>query len=571
MADEMIEEVLVPWIEVSFVDGNEWCLGNTIEWHVRDSKHGKDVEAWRLEFKLRDTTGKYIGWGSTYNHTYTLPMSWAKYIKNGTTLLLEYSAEGYKYVTPDEPIIGGDLVEEEAVLLEKVEGNSGIVCRIPNNSETAPKVSLTTGDHTDNRETYGAYISGKSKPYMDFTIETAYGATITNLELQILNYSHISSGFWLEQDDNNPDKYSGSQDFGGNDGVIYSYYTEVNFEIVVTDSRGFTTTFTLKEPSYQYNHPVISNLTVRRCDSSGTLNSSGSYLRVDFAASISSLGNKNKAVYTLKYKNKSGNYSYNTISMTSCDGTYSISGYKVFSATTTASYDVEMTATDSYCTTTRLSVGLSIRKLWSALKNGLGFAFGKIAERSNTLDMGFAIYMNNNKLHGLAEPTDTDEAATKKYVDTQKTEVDNRISAIPNPYPVGAIYISTDSTSPASLFGGTWEEITGRFLLAAGSNTSNTTNEYGKLSAGSINRSAGERGGEVNHKLTISETPSHSHDYVVQEHTGWYTVLDWEYSDYAWEFPMYEPYDSATDSVGDGEAHNNMPPYLVVYMWKRTA
>ena len=62
-------------------------------------------------------------------------------------------------------------------------------------------------------------------------------------------------------------------------------------------------------------------------------------------------------------------------------------------------------------------------------------------------------------------------------------------------YPVGSIYMSVSDTSPASLFGGTWESIGGRFLLGADS-------AY----------SAGSTGGEAAHKLTTSEMPSHTHD-----------------------------------------------------------
>lgn len=60
-------------------------------------------------------------------------------------------------------------------------------------------------------------------------------------------------------------------------------------------------------------------------------------------------------------------------------------------------------------------------------------------------------------------------------------------------YPVGAVYISVNSTSPASLFGGTWESIGGRFLLGADSTYT-----------------AGSTGGEATHKLTVNEIPSHA-------------------------------------------------------------
>ena len=69
-------------------------------------------------------------------------------------------------------------------------------------------------------------------------------------------------------------------------------------------------------------------------------------------------------------------------------------------------------------------------------------------------------------------------------------------------YPVGSIYISVNSTSPASLFGGTWEQLKDRFLLSAG-------NTY----------TAGSTGGEANHTLTVDEMPSHSHS--TDKNAGW--------------------------------------------------
>ena len=122
-------------------------------------------------------------------------------------------------------------------------------------------------------------------------------------------------------------------------------------------------------------------------------------------------------------------------------------------------------------------------------------------------------------------------------------------------YPVGAIYMSASSTSPASLFGGTWEQIENRFLLAAGSSYT-----------------AGNTGGEATHTLTVDEMPAHSHAIysgygdIVSNVSDAYRYQKWGSSDRGWKTGNL-----GTNSIGGGKAHNNMPPYLVVYMWKRTA
>lgn len=118
-------------------------------------------------------------------------------------------------------------------------------------------------------------------------------------------------------------------------------------------------------------------------------------------------------------------------------------------------------------------------------------------------------------------------------------------------YPVGAIYLSVTNVNPATLFGGTWEAIGGRFLLGANSTYT-----------------AGSTGGESAHKLTTSEMPRHNHtldNYNVSagNTTAYMTVQ-------AQAKVGYNGNVQTLYTGGDG-SHNNMPPYLAVYMWKRTA
>lgn len=88
-------------------------------------------------------------------------------------------------------------------------------------------------------------------------------------------------------------------------------------------------------------------------------------------------------------------------------------------------------------------------------------------------------------------------------------------------YPVGSIYLSVNSTSPTTLFGGSWDRITGKFLLGA---TDNGTTGSSIQSNSSV--AAGGTGGEAAHKLTSAESgvPAHvhssnSHDHGLNSHT----------------------------------------------------
>ena len=121
-------------------------------------------------------------------------------------------------------------------------------------------------------------------------------------------------------------------------------------------------------------------------------------------------------------------------------------------------------------------------------------------------------------------------------------------------YPIGSIYISVNSTSPSTLFGGTWQRIEDVFLLGASSTSQKDV--------------AGDTGGEETHTLTINEMPTHNHAAWLNgggSASGY--GLDYTYTN---EYRSYDGND-IIDNRGGGQAHNNMPPYLVVYMWKRTA
>ena len=125
-------------------------------------------------------------------------------------------------------------------------------------------------------------------------------------------------------------------------------------------------------------------------------------------------------------------------------------------------------------------------------------------------------------------------------------------------HPVGSIYISDSKTSPASLFGGTWEQLKDRFLLGAGDTYV-----------------AGSAGGEAAHKLTVDEIAKHSHEIGLTEYSSGTTVEAWNLtlkeSAYATYPNETKRYAAPTNKSGGGVAHNNMPPYLAVYMWKRVS
>lgn len=124
-------------------------------------------------------------------------------------------------------------------------------------------------------------------------------------------------------------------------------------------------------------------------------------------------------------------------------------------------------------------------------------------------------------------------------------------------YPVGCIYQSAKATSPAELFGGTWEQIKDQFILAAGDTYA-----------------AGSTGGEATHKLTDAEMPRHAHNIAkgVKNTDGTGTKFE-IYDAYQSESSIAEGYywTATTLFAGNSKPHNNMPPYVAMYIWKRIA
>lgn len=151
------------------------------------------------------------------------------------------------------------------------------------------------------------------------------------------------------------------------------------------------------------------------------------------------------------------------------------------------------------------------------------------------------------------------------FIDTKKSSVG--VNCLPNQsdvlqlgdsawltaqgaYPVGAIYLSVTDVNPATLFGGTWERIGGRFLLGADSTYA-----------------AGSTGGEAAHTLTVDEMPRHNHEVDNLNASGnatpYMTVQAQDKKGYGGNVQtMY---------AGGSKAHNNMPPFLAVYMWQRVS
>ena len=168
----------------------------------------------------------------------------------------------------------------------------------------------------------------------------------------------------------------------------------------------------------------------------------------------------------------------------------------------------------------------------------------------------------NNKFNLDSEGNLTVKSITTETEDSASVDM-NTI------YPVGSIYMTVNNVNPSTLFGGTWEQIKDKFLLASGDTYA-----------------AGTTGGEAMHTLTTDEIPSHTHTQNPHSHKQNYDTWYNKANDYDVRLAgstngyyscagrsNYET-ESATainQETGGNQAHNNMPPYLTVNIWKKTA
>lgn len=155
------------------------------------------------------------------------------------------------------------------------------------------------------------------------------------------------------------------------------------------------------------------------------------------------------------------------------------------------------------------------------------------------------IQLQENTDYGTTLPS----SPTNGRLFFQETSVTSLIDLV---YPVGAVYISMNQTSPQTLFGGTWTQIQGRFLIGA-------CTAY----------PAGSTGGEATHTLTASEIPDHTHTFKYTGQsvtTGVNSIRLYQAAS-----NQYNAYSGGQSSNCGGQAHNNLPPYMAVYMWTRTA
>lgn len=401
-------------------------------------------------------------------------------------------------------------------------------------SNVVPTLSVITSDPTKVSATYGGYVQLRSKLKVDLTASGAQGSTIKAYNIKLGDIYAVAAA-------------SGTTDYLPTAGAL-------TLTCSVTDSRGRTTTKTQTITVLAYSKPIISDITAARCNQDGTANRMGDYGKVTFSGAITALSNKNTAAYAVQYREVGAEIWSHAGS--AADGNYAPAGaYVVFAADKSKRYEVRVVATDAF-----ESIGSAVRDLPAAYallhhaKHLLSMGIGRLCDKANALQVGLKAYFDED-----VEISGGLKVGGKSICDLI--------------YPVGSIYLAYNHINPSTLFGGTWERIEEAFLWACG--------------AGGI---IGATGGEKRTALTVDEIPNHEH-WVRQ----WGNTSRAYTQDYYTEGGSEDPYSSiiradmssgyAKSSVSWGgqlvagevisddhnQPHNNMPPYIQVSMWRRTA
>ncbi len=334
-----------------------------------------------------------------------------------------------------------------------------------------------------------------------------------------------------------------------------STYGNNTYTITATDSRGRSISKTATINVKEYAFPAIGVTTVERCDSNGTPVPAGESLLLTTTFTWTSTGISGNQLVTKAYWRLRGASNWQP-----SEGSADISitgnqkssillnwGDTSMSFSKNNAYDIlfEVSDTASELVNKKASILIEVStgEAYLVMQRKEGLKIPKLGvgtyPSEQTPDVS-AVYINEEwelYTHGME--------IRKLILDTV--------------YPIGSIYISMNNTNPSTIIGGTWEQIEGRFLLAA-------NNTY----------SAGDEGGSASHTLTEAELPTSGN----------------------WAFPMIKNIQgqagtqqtdtniSATGSfytfgsssgfsdlkiAGGGNAFSIMPPYLAVYMWKRVS
>lgn len=462
--------------------------------------------------------------------------------------------------------------------------------------------TITHNEYIENVKTkVGVYVQSKTRLNLALTgASGTYGSSITSYSIsvdgQTINASSGTTGYISR---------SGNLTVTG----------------TITDSRNRSASKTITISVLPYQAPRITSVKFERCTASGDLDPLGVYVKVSFSGNVTSLKinnvEKNSLTYRIFSKKQSessyisksnvpynalsynGNvilneypidYSYNFVARivdifgeTSSMGLIPIGEVLMHWQKNSAAFGMLLPGSDA-----NVYVGnKGIRSLGPIYQNNDKKVVSSFASDKNSLDViteesflgsinattgsvpaSYGWYWVVNVMHrgGIGDGSNYGEQIVFKqnssipYTRSRNNGTWGTWTTLMTRdlvYPVGSIYTSVRNVNPGSYLGGTWERFSsGRMLVGVNESDSDFSAVL-------------KYGGAKTHTLTANEMPSHTHTF----NKSWnnpngpnsFPAAGWDRG------TSYLGVDAKTNATGGNAAHNNMPPYIAVYMWRRTA
>ena len=422
---------------------------------------------------------------------------------------------------------------------------------VPSNSTTQPSDALAASPVSSLAAPFnGLYIQGRTKAKITHTASGKYGATIKSYAATLDGQTYTGQ--------------APTTDILATPGTLTITGT-------ATDSRGIVGTALASIAVLAYTPPSVERntsadaLVCARALASGTLDDDGTSLYVACSRKFSALNGNNGASVQVRYKAESGEWSdWVTFLSESTSGDNYAGVIAGITLAVESPYTIELRAVDK--------LGESGGSLSFAVPTSE--ATVDLGEGGNSLGVGRRAHVGTEKRLDVAWDSNF-EKDVRVDGDLSVGDLTSLKAALVDIFhPVGEYYSSSDPTDPAELFGGTWEEVHGRFLFAEDDA-----------------HPAGSTGGEEAHMITVGEMPSHGNHLMqgrMYEELAENASNDSSYRSNTSYLPKTafvstgninrgwkdwnggEMYPAGT-LKGGGNPHNNMPPYLAVYTWHRIA
>lgn len=343
----------------------------------------------QLWYKVGESSWVDLGKGIATSKTFTIDMEMCAQFPNATSGKMQLCIRTFNGSTQ----IGSDVYKDVTVY-------------VPDSVKPSCRISVT--DPTGHADKYG-YVKGLSKFKVVISTIKAYGSDIASYSTTANDATYTAATFTTDEL-----KSSGS----------------LQVKATVKDKRGRTGAANALIVVQDYSAPIISKMTVGRCNEDGTANEEGGFVKVTISGSVTSLNNRNSASYVLEYK-KTTEKEYpddQTITLDEYTNVYSVTdAVYIFEADSGSSYNVKLTVTDDFGSTPKSTVVSTAHAIMHFNASGKGMAFGKVSEYEDYADFGYKVRCRDNILThngvGLRGLTTDGKSRSMAYMSDQNNMV----------------------------------------------------------------------------------------------------------------------------------------------------